>query len=558
MSVKVIPGKAKNGSHTLKIEFPDGNQKALHSIYNPVQEARHLVKNFSAGNKMLIIVLGCGLGYHIAELMNKYPDAKYVIVENIPEVIELAKDCGQVQDIEQKSKVIVSNTPEEAIVKITRHQLELGMPAIKLFPLPAAVSVFPDFYKPIIDKLNVSGKGRLKSKLKYTKFKNKKLRITFLDFGYFLSKEITRGIRREGHKAFIVEGSKNDSPGSIIRKLSENILNYRPDFVLTINHFGLDEEGILTSFLESIEMPVASWFVDSPDLIVKEFHGNVSPYVAIFVWDKTYEKEIRSVGFEHVDYLPLATDEKIFKPIRLKHKDLLKYRARVGFVGNSMVFPTMEKMQKVPEELKSLVEHLAGIISSERISYASALKRLPQEKQDKIANLPRKKRIAVEGATLWKATQEYRLACLRTIDNFKPVIHGDNGWRSLMNGNCVLRRPLHYYNELPLFYNSCEINLNATSLQMVEAVNQRVFDVPACRAFLLTDHQQSIESLFEVGREIITYREKEEIPELVKFYLRHPSMRDEVSKRGRRRVLQEHTYKKRIENIVSLMRRRYA
>ena len=47
--------------------------------------------------------------------------------------------------------------------------------------------------------------------------------------------------------------------------------------------------------------------------------------------------------------------------------------------------------------------------------------------------------------------------------------------------------PLNYYKDLPLLYNACKINFNATSLQMKEAVNQRVFDVPACGAFLLTD-----------------------------------------------------------------------
>jgi spore maturation protein CgeB len=54
---------------------------------------------------------------------------------------------------------------------------------------------------------------------------------------------------------------------------------------------------------------------------------------------------------------------------------------------------------------------------------------------------------------------------------------------------------------------------------MKGAVNQRVFDVPVCGGFLLTDHRRQMESLFEPGREIVCYQEPGEIPDLVRHYL---------------------------------------
>jgi spore maturation protein CgeB len=92
---------------------------------------------------------------------------------------------------------------------------------------------------------------------------------------------------------------------------------------------------------------------------------------------------------------------------------------------------------------------------------------------------------------------------------------------------------------------------------MGKAVNQRVFDVPACGGFLLTDEQESLEELFEIGREVVTFRHPEEIPELARFYLGHPADRDAVARRGRQRVLAEHTYRHRLSDLVQRMKATY-
>jgi spore maturation protein CgeB len=92
---------------------------------------------------------------------------------------------------------------------------------------------------------------------------------------------------------------------------------------------------------------------------------------------------------------------------------------------------------------------------------------------------------------------------------------------------------------------------------MREAVNQRVFDVPACGGFILTDHQHALEELFDVGSEVITYKERGEIRDLAAFYLKNPSARREVARRGRERVLKEHTYAARLKTIIASMKGRY-
>jgi spore maturation protein CgeB len=146
---------------------------------------------------------------------------------------------------------------------------------------------------------------------------------------------------------------------------------------------------------------------------------------------------------------------------------------------------------------------------------------------------------------------------LEILSGFDLQVHGDTGWKSLLNGKGRLCEFLNYYKELPVFYNRCRVNFNATNLQMGAAVNQRVFDVPACGAFLLTDHQEALGEAFEIGEEVIAFDEVEAIPDLVRFYLDNPGTRQTIAERGRKRVLQEHTYKHRLNRIIEQMRSRY-
>ena len=156
---------------------------------------------------------------------------------------------------------------------------------------------------------------------------------------------------------------------------------------------------------------------------------------------------------------------------------------------------------------------------------------------------------------MYKATLLHRLAHVQKLQSFRPVIRGDDGWYSLLNDSFQIGPELLYYYDLNFFYNVSKINFNITSTQMRNAVNQRVFDVPAAGKFLLTDYKNQLETLMNVGKEVVCYRDKEEIPELTRFYLAHDSLREKIAQRGRKRVLADHTYTRRVAELCSWMRK---
>ncbi len=137
-----------------------------------------------------------------------------------------------------------------------------------------------------------------------------------------------------------------------------------------------------------------------------------------------------------------------------------------------------------------------------------------------------------------------------------PTVVGDEGWRAGAESGLFRFHPvLDYYTQLPFFYPVCRINLNITSLQMKTGLNQRVFDAPACGAFLLIEARPQLEIHFEPGREVAAYQDKEEALDLARYYLDHEAARLEVIRQARRRVLDQHTYRHRLAEMTKLMKR---
>ena len=110
-----------------------------------------------------------------------------------------------------------------------------------------------------------------------------------------------------------------------------------------------------------------------------------------------------------------------------------------------------------------------------------------------------------------------------------------------------------YYDELSRFYQATAVNLNVTSAQMPTGLNQRVFDVPASRAFLLTDRQGQLEGLFEPDREVATYASPEEARDKALWHLANPAGRAKVAEKAHRRVLAHHQYRHRLSEMLRSM-----
>lgn len=549
--------QARSGRYTVSVAGEGGAHVLLHSRYDPETEAVRAVGSFAGCGEGLLVVLGVGLGYHLVELARRFPAVRLVAVEPRKEIFDLAKRHGPLPDRTEAGEIVflVGLRPPLVVDRIRTIRFRQGFPPLRVFEFAPETSAFPSYFRPLVKALQDAAKAPSEGTLRYPKFVGERLRVALFDFGYFLTEEVARGLCALGHEVIRVRGSKDEMCGDVLARAARTVAERKPDFFLTINHLGFDREGILAEFFSSIEMPAASWYVDSPNLVVGAYRKNATPWVSLFVWDRGYMEKLRRAGFGQVEYLPLAADETIFKPLRLRPAAVRRLSADVGFAGNSMVAVAEEKLAALPPLLRGAARQVAEAMAPGRLSFDEALCAANGAAQYEA--LSPEGKADFEAAVLWRATLLYRLSCIRPLETFAPRIHGDEGWRALVSGRFRLGSPLNYYRELPAFYNACAVNFNATSRQMDKGANQRVFDVPACGGFLLTDHKEAVEELFEVNREAVTYRSPEEIPSLVSYYLRNEDRRRAVAERARERVLREHTYCKRLGRLVKAMKERY-
>lgn len=381
-------------------------------------------------------------------------------------------------------------------------------------------------------------------------------RILLISAKHYLMAELISGCQALGleHTYLFLGGIS--SAAELEEKLRVEVNRFAPDFLLTMNHLGLDREGLVSEFCRQRELPLLSWFVDRPDLFLPQYRNLDNPCIAYAVWDQDAIKPLADAGHGAAFHLPLAADlSRIhFVPDALPLRD-------VAFVGNSMQAATEKcwALSAQPHRLRGFWEDVAGkFAASDERDLSEFVGRENSEARMLREYCEPSSRAALDSFVYWRATQLHRLGCMQALLPLEPVVAGDDHWRQLLgDASWTHAGPLHYYSDLPDFYRSTKVNFNTTSMQMKGALNQRVFDVPASGGFLLTDYRAQLPAAFEVGREVVCYHAAEEIGDLVRHYLANPAGRLEIARRARARIEKEHSYAHRMATICANMKRMF-
>ncbi|MBQ4133285.1 MAG: glycosyltransferase [Desulfovibrionaceae bacterium] len=511
----------------------------------------------------LPVLLGSGLGHALDYLLERW-DGPLAVVDKENAILA---HTGLGPQLDPRLTFISDPDPAEAVNLLTAWQQKNGnrpmAPLVHPFYLRLG-GRHRAYYQKISETLKASRTFNFWEKVSYPRFAEKLPRILLITRQYFLIGEIIEACQVLGAPYRLFQVSTEDvAQEDFIENLLKAVLEFKPDFVFTINHLGVDREGLLVDLLERLNLPLASWFVDNPHLILYQYQGLASPWTCIFTWDADNIRTLEADGFRHVHYLPLATTPERFtrRPGFTVPK---AWESDVSFVGNSMRYKVKARIEAAgpgPELLEAYERVAAGFAAHDSRSALSYLKLAHPELLPAYNALEtRERKLAFETLLTWEATRQYREQCLEGILPFNPLILGDDGWQESFGASPHPWRwhsEISYYDELPFFYPHSQINFNCTSKQMKGAVNQRVFDVPAAGAFVLTDWREQMDQLFEPEKEVIFYRHPEEVPELVRFYLKRPAVRAKIVEAARRRIFAQHTYILRLKEIIGEMKRIY-
>lgn len=111
-------------------------------------------------------------------------------------------------------------------------------------------------------------------------------------------------------------------------------------------------------------------------------------------------------------------------------------------------------------------------------------------------------------------------------------------------------------NEMAAMFSSSKIvfNLHAWYGKWDHGTNPRLFEAAGCGVCQVVDWKQDIEHLFVVGEEIIVFRSKNELIDLVGNLLADDNKRYKISKRAMNRAVSEHTYTNRMNTIIDQLK----
>jgi spore maturation protein CgeB len=108
--------------------------------------------------------------------------------------------------------------------------------------------------------------------------------------------------------------------------------------------------------------------------------------------------------------------------------------------------------------------------------------------------------------------------------------------------------------EMIKMYSRSKINLGFSTCGETHRTGGRIlqvrlrdFEVPMSGGFYMVEYMEELEAFFEIGKEIVCYKDREDLADKIDYYLSHPREREAIRWAGHRRCRRDHTWQKRFE-----------
>ena len=103
-------------------------------------------------------------------------------------------------------------------------------------------------------------------------------------------------------------------------------------------------------------------------------------------------------------------------------------------------------------------------------------------------------------------------------------------------------------------FKAAKIVLNNLHPAVIDAVNKRGFEICGVGGFQIISDRPAVYELFEVGKEIVTYKNLSDLKAKIDFYLDpiNEGKRKEIAQAGYQRALKEHTYEIRLNDLINI------
>lgn len=104
-----------------------------------------------------------------------------------------------------------------------------------------------------------------------------------------------------------------------------------------------------------------------------------------------------------------------------------------------------------------------------------------------------------------------------------------------------------------ILYNSKIVINRHGEVAKNSANNMRLYEATGVGSMLITDYKDNLKDMFILGKEIETYRTKEELLEKIRYYSAHEPERKSIALAGQKRTLKDHTYFRRMKELEGII-----
>ena len=539
MNPKLQLFTAQNGEPSARVIRSNGQVLHLHSAVNPRTE-RSVFESLDLWGDT-IVLLGCGLGYHLYNAFGHAVDAGHVIaVDFFSEMVHALKigKCAAGIDIissqssrDERRAIALALSKRPGSVQIIRH--------------PPSYAVDPAWYDGVLADLELSSTGSIPT------INAIKKALVFVG-NFFCEKECVSALHALGIEPVVFRYNDQHFGFEYESHLQRCIEQDRPDFILSINMKGFDCHGVLRRVVQRKGLPLAVWFVDDPHPIIVGQEQNVWSQCAAFCWERSYLDYLKQAGFGIVQWLPLASDPAIFNNNAARTQDI-----RLSFVGTPSLTHAVRRRFLWSPALEPVIMACAQLLLCNAVlPPAEILKTVLRNQKVKLPFTDAKNITWLIACFIHQATAYRRQSVLQHLLTFDIEFFGDPaGWRQLFGNAIAVHPDLDYWHDLAAVYGRSAITINSTSCQMASAVNQRVFDAPLCGSFVLSDKQADMSRLFDLSTEAICYESADDLKEKIRYYSENDSPRHAVIEAAQKRILGEHTYLHRIALLLKSLQR---
>jgi len=130
------------------------------------------------------------------------------------------------------------------------------------------------------------------------------------------------------------------------------------------------------------------------------------------------------------------------------------------------------------------------------------------------------------------------------------------GWDKVIDeGNRKFVKNIHLnYTEWIKIYNAAKIVIiihYQDGHTPCHQASPKVFESLACKCFVLVDNQKDVFRMFQSGKHLVSFQNIEDLKDKIQYFLIHEEERKSIAENGYKEVIQKHTYRHRIQEILN-------